>query len=58
MTQKKPKYFDPTGSGKKNWDSKKDILQKITTNLISVDLPTNFTWRNVSGTNYLTTVLN
>jgi hypothetical protein len=58
VEQKPLKYVDKSTPCKKKWDPKNNDIKNVRSALTAVELPTNFEWNNVNGTNYLTNMRN
>ena len=57
--EKKPlKFIDRSQPCKKKWDPKNDDVKNVREALSAVELPTEWFWNNVKGTNYLTNMRN
>jgi len=52
------KKIDRSAPCKKKWDPKNDNVQHVRTALSAVELPTEWFWNDVKGTNYLTNMRN
>jgi cathepsin X len=57
-SKKNLKYVDPETPCKKPWDPKLENVKFVREHLEAVELPTDWTWANVNGTNYLTNMRN